>query len=268
MVQAPPGSAEPGLRVLADGTRMELSHEARFDVRSESKKRVEIAQMEGRVRYRVPQVPGRSFVVIARGVEVRVKGTVFVVEVDSGKVSVRVEQGLVRVAASSGEVELGVGDELSTPADVESSTEKPSTASTAELAGATRAPRRETPSAPTASALLDRADDERRSGDLDSAAGTLHELLTRYAGDPRAAVAWFTLGKVERARDRAVAGAKAFQNSYALSPDGPVSEDALAEEAVAWAAANNTMAARAAAAQYLKRFPNGTHVARVQHILE
>ncbi|MDP9148566.1 MAG: FecR family protein, partial [Myxococcota bacterium] len=104
---APPGD----VRLLADGTRLELSRGARLEVWTDSRTNIELAQDEGRVRYRVPPVPGRSFVVFARGVQVHVKGTIFVVDVDSSKVSVQVEQGLVRVAASSGQVELGVGDE-------------------------------------------------------------------------------------------------------------------------------------------------------------
>ncbi|HXN31678.1 MAG TPA: FecR domain-containing protein [Polyangiaceae bacterium] len=254
-------------RVLSDGSRLELSHAARIEVRSESKKRVELVQNEGHVHYEVSHVPGRAFVVVARGVLIQVKGTVFVVDIDAGKVSVSVERGLVRVAAGSGEVELGVGDELSTPADQGTSADRTGDPSP-EGGAPSRAPRADFAPLASASALLDRADAERRSGDLAAAATTLRELLGRYPSDRRAALAWFTLGKVERARDHAGSAAKAFQTSSSLAPDGAVGEDALAEEAVAWAAASNAAAARLAAEQYLRRFPNGTHVARMQHILE
>jgi transmembrane sensor len=103
---------------------------------------------------------------------------------------------------------------------------------------------------------------------LSSAAGTLREFVTRYPGDRRVALAWFTLGKVERARDRAAAGAQAFHKSFSLAPDGPLGEDALAEEAAAWAAANDGAEARTVAEQYLQRFPNGTHGARMLRIRE
>ena len=257
-------------RVMADGSRLELSRSAKIDVRNESPKRVELAQSEGRVHYQVTHVPGRTFVVAARGVQVQVKGTVFVVDIESGKVSVSVEEGRVRVAASSGEVELGAGDELSTPVDQEMPADTAGEAAPA-AAGPTarpRAPRSEAASSPSASALLERADAERLSGDLAAAAATLRELLGRYPGDRRAALASFTLGKVERARDRAAEAAKAFQTSFSLAPDGSVAEDALAEEAVAWAAANNPAAARAAAELYTRRFPVGTHAGRMQRILE
>lgn len=269
---APNGVAADNVeaRVMNDGSRLELSRAAKIEVRSESAKRVELAQTEGRVHYQVTHVPGRTFVVVARGVQVQVKGTVFVVDIDSGKVSVSVEQGRVRVAASSCEVELGAGDELSTPVDQEVSADTAGEvpAPPDAVVAHQHAPRGDPPASPSANTLLERADAERRSGDLSAAANTLRELVGRYPGDRRAALAWFTLGKVERARGRATAAAKAFQTSFALAPDGAVAEDALAEEAVAWAAAENPTAARAAAELYSRRFPEGTHAARMQRILE
>ncbi|MDP9037213.1 MAG: FecR domain-containing protein [Myxococcota bacterium] len=265
-VRAP---AQPGdtMRLLADGTQLELSRGARVQVWADSETNIALAQDEGRVRYRVPPLPGRSFVVFARGVQVHVKGTIFVVDVDSGKVSVQVEQGLVRVAASSGQVELGVGDELSVPADRDATGATPSTVPSGVEAAPPRAGRSEVASR-SASALLERADAQRLAGDLSAAAVTLRELVARYPADARAALAFFTLGKVERARDHAEAAAKAFQASGALASPGPMSEDALAEEALAWGAAKNALAARSAAAQYAKRYPNGTHAARLQRLLE
>jgi transmembrane sensor len=259
-------------RDLADGTLLDLSRGARVDVRSETRKKVELAQSAGYVRYTVPPMPGRAFVVDAAGVLVQVKGTIFVVGVDAGKVSVKVERGLVHVIANSGEVELGLGDELSTSAtsadesapdgrDIDASTpsNNPLTARTAHTS---------TGSLPSADALLERADAERRAGDLTAAAATLRSVVARYPDDRRGALAWFTLGKVERARDRPADGARAFRTSFALAPEGPLGEDALAEEAAAWAAANEDAVAHATAAEYLRRFPNGTHATRMQRIIE
>jgi len=196
---------------------------------------------------------------------VQVKGTLFVVGVDSDKVSVKVEKGLVQVSANSGEVELGVGDELSTWANEAVQLDASTPSNGMPPARTSRAP---AGSFPSADALLDRADAERRSGDLVAAAATLRSVLGRYPDDRRAALAWFTLGKVERGRDRAADGARAFRASFSLAPDGPLGEDALAEEAAAWAAAGEPAEARATAEQYLQRFPNGTHAARMQHIVE
>jgi TolA-binding protein len=116
--------------------------------------------------------------------------------------------------------------------------------------------------------LLDRADDLRRAGDLAAAAATLRSFVSRYPNDRRAALGWFTLAKVERARGRPAPSAAAFRKSFALAPNGPLAEDALAEEAAAWAAADNMTEARAAAARYLHLFPSGTHSLRMQSIVE
>jgi transmembrane sensor len=256
-------------RDLADGTLLDLSRGARVDVRSETRKKVELAQSAGYVRYTVPPLPGRAFVVDAAGVHVQVKGTIFVVGVDAGRVSVKVERGLVHVIANSGEVELGVGDELSTSADESAPAGldiDASTPSNNPLTG--RTAHTGTGSLPSADALLERADAERRAGDLTAAAATLRSVVARYPDDRRGALAWFTLGKVERARDRPGDGARAFRTSFVLAPEGPLGEDALAEEAAAWAAANENALARATAAEYLRRFPNGTHAARMQRIVE
>jgi transmembrane sensor len=122
--------------------------------------------------------------------------------------------------------------------------------------------------ATSVSALLERADAERTAGDLEAAAATLREVVTRHPKDPRAALGWFTLGKVERTRARPVVAARAFRTSFWLAPDGPLAEDALAEEAAAWAAAHDPAEMREAVERYLRRFPNGTHAARVRHLLE
>jgi transmembrane sensor len=253
-------SPEPEVRVLADGSRLELSASARVDVSTETPSRVELAQSGGRVRYQVAHVPDRAFVIRAGGVRVEVTGTVFVVSFEGDKIAIQVDAGRVRVSGPGKEAELGAGDELSMVA-------QPSAAAdTASVRGATHGD----PAAvvPSAAALIERADSERTAGDLSSAARTLREFVGRYPSDARAALAWFTLGKVERARGRPGDAARAFRMSGSLAPDGPLAEDALAEEAAAWAVADDTAKARAAVGRYLRRFPNGTHAARMRNLLE
>ncbi len=270
-----PGQTAAGFGVsesrgLADGTRLDLSADARVDVKSDTRKSIQIAQNAGFVRYNVPRLPGRAFVVMAQGVQVQVKGTVFVVGVEAGKVSVKVERGLVHVAAASGDVELGVGDELSTSGDEATPPNGVDAEASPPANGlpSIRAARAGAGSFLSADALLGRADTERRSGDLAAAATTLRSVVARYPNDARAPLAWFTLGKVERALDHSSASALAFRTSFSLAPEGPLSEDALAEQAAAWAAAGDPAAARTAAGQYLQRFPNGTHAVRMQRIVE
>jgi TolA-binding protein len=204
-------------------------------------------------------VAGRAFVVRAGIVKVQVTGTVFVVDVGTGKVSVTVEEGRVHVVGPRGDVELGPGDHLGTAVD---------SSPTAAAGAAPRAARIDPGGPLSASALWDRADEQRRAGDFEAAAATLREFVVRHPRDAHAPDGWFTLAKVERARDRPSAAAKAFHTCFSLSPGGPLAEDALAEEAAAWSLSSHTAQARAAAQRYLRTFPNGAHVARMQRVLE
>jgi transmembrane sensor len=247
-------------RMLSDGSRLELSRSARVEVRTETNSRVEVAQTGGRVRYDVARVPTRVFVIHAGTARVEVIGTIFVVSFEGDNIAIHVERGRVRVSGKGKETELEAGDELSFSAQ-----EAPPVESASPPQPAVR---REPVHATSVSALLERADAERAAGDLAAAVATLREVVTRNPSDPRTALGWFTLGKVERTRARAVVAARAFRTSFWLAPDGPLAEDALAEEAAAWAAANDAAEAREAVERYLRRFPNGTHAARVRHLLE
>jgi transmembrane sensor len=256
----------PEVRVLSDGSVLQLARGARVDLRGASDRRVELAQSSGSVCYVVSHVPDRSFVIVTAGVQVTVTGTVFTVAIEGKRVTVRVEQGHVRVASLRGEVELGPGDQISASSEEPAGDRAPEPSS-AEAAGSSRTTRK-SEDAPTvaANALLDRADEERRGGDFAAAAATLRQFLERYPKDRRKALAWFTLGRVERARDRAAVAAAAFRQCSALAAGGVLTEDALAEEAAAWAAAGSPAEAYAAAQRYLERFPNGAHVARMRRI--
>ena len=259
-------------RVLSDGSRLELSRSARVEVRAETSSWVELAQAGGRVHYEVAHVPTRVFVILAGNARVEVTGTVFYVSFERDKIAVQVERGRVRVSGTGKEAQLGAGDELSfsapnapdgTSLERSQNDEHPSPLSSQQPPA-----RSEAAAMTSVSNLLERADAERAAGDLTRAAATLGEFVTRHPNDPRAPLGWFTLGKVERTRSRAVVAAKAFRTCVSLAPEGPLAEDALAEEAAAWAAANDTAEVHAAVERYLRRFPSGTHAARVRHLIE
>jgi transmembrane sensor len=262
-------------RVLSDGSRLQLSRSARVEVRAETSNRVELAQAGGRVHYEVAHVPTRVFVILAGNTRVEVTGTVFDVSFERDKIAVHVERGRVRVSGTGREVELGAGDELSLSASTAPDGTSPDLPERGQHDQRASPSSSQQPPAPSEAAavtsvsnLLERADAERAAGDLTRAAATLREFVTRHPNDPRAPLGWFTLGKVERTRSRAVVAAKAFRTSSSLAPDGPLAEDALAEEAAAWAAANDTAEVHAAVERYLRRFPSGTHAARVRHLIE
>lgn len=121
----------------------------------------------------------------------------------------------------------------------------------------------------TMSELLELADVARRSGHPEDALAPLRLAIERHATDRRAAVAAFSLGRIE-ADDlgRHARAARAFRRCLDLHPPQALRETAYARLAEAQAAAGNYQAARAAAREYLRRYPNGRHVEQLMRWIE
>lgn len=113
--------------------------------------------------------------------------------------------------------------------------------------------------------LLLAGDVARLSGHAGAAVAPLTRAVALHADDPRAPLAAFTLGRVHledlgAPRDAALA----FARARTLAPDGPLAEDALAREVEAWSRAGETEIARARAATYIQRYPQGRRVHAVR----
>lgn len=256
----------PELR-LPDRSLASLRHGARVDVAVQREDLVRLVQHGGEVRYEVEPDRARAFVVEAAGVEVRVVGTIFTVDVtgEPPRVTVEVERGLVEVDNGERVAELGPGDRLSVAGSSVAVGEPADDVIV--LDASEPATHRTTRPAPSVDALLADADAARASGNLPRAAAALSELVRRHSDDPRAYGAYFQLGKVERARGRHAAAAAAFVRCWKRAPRGPLAEDARAEAAVSWHAAGRDEEARTAAEGYLARHPGGTHEARMRGLL-
>lgn len=261
---------DPPRLTLLDGSVAQLSDSARVEVAVQSEDLVRVSQHSGRVRYEVAPDPARSFVVDAIGVEVRVIGTVFSVEVAGEHVEVQVERGQVEVVSGERVARLGASEQLRVEAldpeiviEPEPMGEEPA----GRPSPAAAAPR---PAAPARSIeeLLAQADAARAVGDAARAAASLSELVSRYPKDPRAYSASFQLGKVQRSRGRHAAAAAAFAACVRRSPQGALAEDARAEAAVAWEQAARHDKALEAAEAYLRQYPAGTHAERMRQLLK
>ncbi|MCH9683881.1 MAG: FecR domain-containing protein [Deltaproteobacteria bacterium] len=249
----------PQLR-LPDDSVAQLRHGARVDVDQHRDDLVRLSQHSGEVRYEVTPDRSRSFVVEAAGVEVRVVGTIFTVTLDEPleRLGVAVERGLVEVDDGERVARLGPGDELRLDlSDDDLLLLDPDPP----VPTAPRTPR------PSIETLLANADTARARGDLPRAAAALSEVVRHHPKDPRAYSASFQLGKVERARGRHSAAANAFAKCWRRAPNGALAEDARAEAAQSWSAAGHEKRARAAAENYLERYPSGTHRARMRSLL-
>ncbi|HEY8430668.1 MAG TPA: FecR domain-containing protein [Sandaracinaceae bacterium] len=137
--------------------------------------------------------------------------------------------------------------------------------STARQAPAPLAPRETAPVDPEA--VLAQADAHRRAGRPREAVAVLERFLVDHAEDVRAPSAAFTLGRLRRQLGDHVAAAQAYARAYAGAPDGPLAEDALAYEALSWAAAGESERAMRAARRYLERYPAGLHARQLSPLL-
>jgi hypothetical protein len=257
------------LALLGPGAQIELlDPEPASDRDPADRERLTVEQSAGEVRYQVTKDPAREFVVRSKGVEVRVIGTVFTVVATDARVFIEVELGRVEVLAPTssiqpGEVrrsELGPGDSLGIQLDGMpdvSPDDQPD-----------RQPPRqpEQPGSTSVDELLAAIDAARLAGADARAAKLLRTLVRDHADDPRSTTAAFSLGRVERSRGRPREAARAFASYLAREPAGVLAEDALAEQARAWADAGEPERARAAALRSLDRWPQGTHAAAMREL--
>jgi transmembrane sensor len=117
--------------------------------------------------------------------------------------------------------------------------------------------------------LLLLADVARLSHHAADAVAPLSRLLREHAGDPRAPLAAFTLGRVlldDLGRPREAA--ESFVRTQQLDPSGPLSQDALAREVEAWSRAGEAASAHARALHYLQKYPSGRRLHSVRHFGE
>jgi len=292
---------------FADGSVAELgSGEAQLQIEEDTPRRV-VARLRGGARFRVVPNPERTFQVQAGDVRVRVLGTVFSLqELGSGQTQVLVQQGRVEVAWVGGAAVLLAGQGGVFPPGEDRPAEdapssRPAGAPDAPAGEAIAGQAPDRAARPVrgrpewreyaargeydrayallraagaggvpddAGDLLLAADVARLSGHPDQAVAPLRSLCDRHAGDRRAPVAAFTLGRVLLDDlGRAPEAADAFHRARLLWPGGPLAEDALAREAEAWQRAGELVRASEMARAYRDRYPRGRHLAALATLL-
>jgi transmembrane sensor len=270
----PPDAMIAAVTTFADGSRAEPStKDTRLRVEEDSPSRV-VTRLTGGARFEVVPNKERRFEVQSRDVRVRVLGTIFsVAELPSAQTQVLVERGRVEVAwlGGSSVLEAGQGGVFppTTPPVVETPpppappVASPEVDDEEEPKG--RAAARRIGPRDDVADLMNAADVARLTAHPDQAVQPLRDVCDRHAGDRRAPVAAFTLGRVlldDLARPAEAAAA--FRKARVLWPEGPLAEDALAREADAWQRAGRKDKARSIAQQYLTRHPQGRHAAAMR----
>ncbi len=263
---APVATAQPAAPpkiVLADGSEAILRGDAEVKVEEQQADRVTLVQSVGEVRYHVKPTPERRFAVRVGDVTVRGTDTAFTVSFDAKKVRVHVERGSVVIDAGRRTATLVATESLEVAAF--RAEIPPAPVASEAVAAEKPAPK---PAPPSVEALLAKADEARAARRDDDAAEALRTLVALHPKDPRVPSALFTLARVERARGRHTAAAQAFQRCHQAAPNGPLAEDARAEEALSWKSAGDASRARTAAEKYLSIHPAGAHVARIRPLTE
>ena len=109
------------------------------------------------------------------------------------------------------------------------------------------------------------ADVARLSGHASAAAPPLRRVLRKHAGDSRAPLAAFTLGRLLLDElGRPGEAAHAFARARRLAPSGTLAQDALAREVESWARAGNSKRAAALAKRFLKNYPKAARAEAVR----
>jgi transmembrane sensor len=287
---------EPRSVQLTDGSRIVLAPGARVQPLENSGRSVVVLLREGRAVFDVKPGGPRKWSIEAGLATVEVVGTRFTVTRASDRVIVEVEHGVVvvrseRVANHVQRLVAGERLEIAAPEAplvppaaqtaververpaAQAPAQKPTRAEEApdwndlahrgDYAGAYAqlgadgfAERARTADVEQVLALADVA---RFSGHPADAVAPLRRVMSQYASDPRAALAAFTLGRLELDQlGNPAAAAQAFERSIALHLSDALLEDAYIRLIEARARSGDRHAAHEAWAAYHERFPNST----------
>lgn len=219
----------------------------------------------------VPGGPRRWRIELGVGA-VEVVGTRFSIDRGAARVIIRVERGAVLVRSDRIEphhVErLEAGGSLvldvSSPPASSSATVTDDAPIPPPSAAEAPPPPAATSSAGDVDALLVRADTARRAGRSGEAATLLRRLASEHPSDPRAAIAMFTLAKLELdSLGAASAAANDFGRSLAMGLPGALREDAEARRIEALARAGRRDEARVAAERFRGDHPSSASLSEI-----
>jgi transmembrane sensor len=289
---------------LADGSTITLHPGAHLHALESTATSFSLLLRSGDVDFAVQKGGPRRWSIECGLATVEVVGTRFTTERSAGRVRVSVAEGIVLVrgervpdrvqrlvAGESLEVTDGPaaaldgeagGDAPVAPIATASTAPPPSAATVAPIARAWRELARkgayseayralgrqsiaDEATGGSVEELLMLADVARLSGHPAEAIAPLSRVIEQHPGDARAALAAFTLGRLELdTLGHPGVAADAFARALALGLGASLVEDAQARLVEARARAGDHQRARAAAAEYEQRFATGRHLAAVR----
>jgi FecR-like protein len=263
---------------LGDGSSVKLASQSEVRVRGNRSSAISLALSRGELACDVTHREERKFSVLAGDVEVRVVGTKFSVKRTAGpnpRVEVSVARGVVEVVSArrpgvvarvaAGQNWIQDPENAVTPLEPSATAGEPSAPSSdAPKRDAPSGPASSSPTSPSARELFEKAGESRRAGDAAAAAHAYEELLRLHAGDARASLAAFELGRLRMDRLGDLSGAiVALERAVALHIGPSFREDALARLVSVYASQGNFAACRRAQERYLSSYPAGVHAGAV-----
>lgn len=259
---APPPPVQPRIKTLAlakGATATPLVEDAALRVVGDTPERTVVALDAGAAEFEIARSPGHAFRLVAprarRDITIDVVAAKFAVVRETQRVRIEVYDGLLSVRSEEGVRELGRGATYDLSA-------APKVVAKREVVVVE--PAAIPPTSDALDELLVAADQARHGGHREEAVVLLRRALRDHAGDARAPLAAFTLGRVLLQLERAGEAAEAFATVDRLAPTGPMAQDALARQVEALAAAGNASEARTVAQAYVTRFPDGRRLAEVR----
>ena len=258
---------------LTDGSSLKVEPRSRVEVGDRTPSALKLVLARGRIACDVTHREGRSFVVAAGGVEVRVVGTRFSVaneEAEGGaRVEVRVERGTVEVRSPGGDItRVEAGHSWSRVTKTEAMRARARAGGGCRGAGTPDRRGREdaraalTPDRPPRTRA---SSSSRRAANGARAGSTRRRRAIRRCSPATRAIrapglAAFELGRLRMDRLGDMPGAvQALQQAVALAPGAELREDALARLVAASAAAHDRAVCARSRTRYLTEYPSGVH---------
>lgn len=283
-----------GSVALDDGSTIAIAQGASLEPLENTAERFSLLLHAGTARFDVRPGGPRRWSIEAGLVTVEVVGTAFEVRREGGAVRVSVSRGRVLVrgesvpdrvrALGAGEsIEIGAEDaELAAGEITDDEIAAGETGAAAELPGgaevaegaspiASRARRADAVPAeaatPDVATLLAQADEARRAGRIDDALAG-YAAAARHEGDPQAALASFTRGRLALDHGRAADAVTDLHRALALGLPPALEETARARLVDALARTGDAAGARRAADEYLEAYPEGAWRGSVSRALD
>jgi transmembrane sensor len=239
---------------LSDGSHIGVAADSELQLLENDGRDFGLALTRGRAQFVVTPGGPRRWRIECGLVSVQVVGTEFTIDREPSSVRVEVRHGIVEVRGArveGGVQRLRAGQTIQVADTPEPAHLQPTAA-------------RDTPAERSPAQRLEEADSARASGESTRALALWQALLRDRPGTSEAAIAAFSLARMQM-QAQPDAAAAALRASLAADVPSSLREDIMARLVEAYARGGHPELARQAADDYRRRYPEGRRAAEVEH---